>query len=222
MTYEHLKHSLELCARAYDDEQTYCPCRIHTIDDMESGIQCYIRVYENSLKIAFRGTDTAEDRIRDLRFWKKKIPYGNYSSKIRVHSGFIDAYKSKRVREEIHEQITDNIRHIEVSGHSLGAAMAVLCAIDINYNFPHVDLEAVLFGCPRVGNRAFARSYNNRVFKTFRVENNNDVVTKIPPAVFGYHHVGIPIHIGAIRLPFWISFVAHWPREYYKNLMKKT
>jgi hypothetical protein len=33
-----------------------------------------------------------------------------------------------------------------------------------------------------VGNRAFAKSYNRRVFKTLRVENGNDIVTRVPPA----------------------------------------
>ena len=100
----------------------------------------------------------------------------------------------------------------------LGAALAVLCAVDIQYNFPHKDVEAYVFGCPRVGNKAFAKSYNKRVFKTLRVTNGNDIVAKVPPALLGFRHVGINIHTGVLLLPFAVSFEAHRPQNYYRAL----
>ena len=220
MTINDLKKSLELCAAAYADKQPGCHCVIHTIDDQKSGIQCYLRIYQSSVWIVFRGTDTAEDLLRDLRFWKKRIPYGNYDSDIRVHSGFIEAYKSTDVRKKIHSVITDNICRIEISGHSLGAAMAALCAIDLNYNFPHLDITAVLFGAPRVGNRAFARSYDRRVFKTFRVENSKDIVTRLPPALLGYRHVGIKIRLRQGLQSIFPPLSAHDVKSYYESLMR--
>ena len=100
----------------------------------------------------------------------------------------------------------------------MGAALAVLCAVDIQYNFPYADIEVCLFGCPRVGNKAFAKSYNSRVFKTLRVTNGNDIVTKVPPAVFGFRNVGINLHTGKLSLPFAVSFKEHTPQNYYKRL----
>lgn len=90
----------------------------------------------------------------------------------------------------------------------MAPALAVLCAVDLQYNFPSKDCEVILFGCPRVGNRAFQRSYNQRVFKTLRVENGNDIVTKIPLALWGFRHVGIPIRIGTPRC---FGPCVHWP-----------
>lgn len=111
---------------------------------------------------------------------------------------------------------------MNVMGHSYGAALAVLCAVDLEYNFPRKDYEVFLFGCPRIGNRAFKKSYNKRVFKTFRVDNSNDIITKIPFALWGYRHVGIKIHIGIPRILGVVSFNDHRPQKYYTNLFKKT
>ncbi|HPP68988.1 MAG TPA: hypothetical protein PLU77_07910, partial [Clostridiales bacterium] len=73
---------------------------------------------------------------------------------------------------------------------------------------------------PRVGNLAFIRSYNKRVFKTFRAENGNDIVTKLPPAIFGYRHAGIKVHVGQMRLPLVFSFNQHRPENYAKNIIR--
>lgn len=108
-----------------------------------------------------------------------------------------------------------------MAGHSYGAALAVLCALDLEYHYPHRDFEVFLFGCPRVGNRAFRKSYNKRVFKTLRVENGNDIVTKVPPTIWGYRHVGVKVHIGVPRLFGMISFNQHRPQYYAASLFRK-
>ena len=150
--------------------------------------------------------------------YKRQIPYDNTSSKIRVHTGFINAYKAPGVRDALHAFMDDGVCRVTVTGHSLGAALAVLCAVDLQYNFPEKDYEVFLFGCPRVGNRAFQKSYNKRVFKTMRVENGNDIVTKVPPAILGYRHVGIRIHTGPPRIPLFVWPEDHRQQRYYQNL----
>ena len=221
MNKEKMIEMLEYSSLAYKKIQPQLDDKtLYIIDDKKTDIQCYIRIYNDELDITFRGTNSNKDRITDLKFWKKVIPYGNYSSKIRVHSGFIDAYKCKNVRDRIHKYVTPEIKKVNVMGHSYGAALAVLCAVDLEYNFPLNDYEVFLFGCPRIGNRAFKESYNKRVFKTFRVDNSNDIVTKIPFALLGYRHVGIKIHIGIPRLYGIFSFNDHRPQKYYTNLFK--
>ena len=178
--------SLEISTSAYRDIQPYLPhgC-IKMINDKKSGTQYFLRKEKDILWITFRGTDSPKDWKTDLTFWKKTIPYDNVKSNIRVHTGFINAYKTKGVRDKILQEITDGTHYIKITGHSLGAALAVLCAVDIEYNFPDRDIEVFLFGCPRVGNRAFITSYNKRVNKTVRIENGNDIVTKLPFVFMG-------------------------------------
>ena len=215
--------SLELSASAYRNIQPYTPqtC-VATIDDPESGTQCFLRRSGDILRITFRGTDTAAEWRSNFTFWRKSIPYGNFESKIKVHTGFLNSYKTAGVRDKILASITAGTHYIKISGHSRGAALAVLCAVDLQYGFPALDIEAVLFGCPRVGNKAFARSYDRRVGKTVRVENGNDIVTKIPFALMGYRHVGAKLHIGRARLPLRFDANDHYPSEYYSSLIEKT
>lgn len=220
MVLEQVNELLGLSAQAYEDIQSARPGEaLYVIDDVPCGVQCYIRRRNGVLTIAFRGTDTKADWRRNFLFCKKTIPYGNNASKIRVHAGFLSAYKCDSVRGRLHALMTREVTSVRVTGHSLGAAMAVLCAVDLQYNFPDRPCEVVLFGCPRVGNRAFARSYDRRVFNTYRVENGNDIVTKVPLAMMGYRHVGAKIHVGKPRSPA-VSFRAHYPTQYLSALNK--
>ena len=213
---------MEISASAYRDVQPYLPYTcIKMIDDTKSGTQYFLRKDRDILWITFRGTDSPKDWKTDLTFWKKAIPYDNSNTNIRVHTGFINAYKAKCVRDKILQTVTDDINYIKITGHSLGAALAVLCAVDIQYNYPDRDIEVFLFGCPRVGNKAFITSYNKRVNKTVRIENGNDIVTKLPFVFMGYRHVGAKIHIGKPRLPFFLSINDHYPHRYYSGLLNK-
>lgn len=212
---------LDLAMMAYSDTPTSnIFTKILSISCDEIGVQYFIGKKGDTLLISFRGTDSLKDWKTDFKFWKKRIPYGNHLSKIRVHSGFMDAYQDKCVRGQIHKVITCDISNIYVTGHSLGAALATLCALDLQYNFPDKFYEVTLFGCPRVGNKAFAKSYNKRLIKTIRIENGNDVVTKIPPPFFGYRHVGIRLHVGRMRSFLFTSSTAHKAADYYGSLWK--
>lgn len=208
---------LELSSISYKDNMPLCKHLYYEIiEDKATDTECFIRKNGSEILIIFRGTDSGINWTNNFIFCKKTIPYGNVDTKIRVHSGFLKGYKS--VRNTIHDKIPHDTCKIRITGHSLGAALAVLCAVDLQYNFKNADIEAFLFGCPRVGNKTFARSYNKRVFKTLRVTNGNDIVAKLPPKLFGYRHVGIDIHTGKLLLPSVISFEDHRPENYYKNL----
>jgi hypothetical protein len=68
-----------------------------------------------------------------------------------------------------------------VQGHSLGGALATLCAHDLRaYLGLSANLVSVYtFGSPRVGNNAFCSRYDELVPSTFRVVNAHDIVTKV-------------------------------------------
>ena len=213
---------LELSAEAYQDIQPRCDGdRVLMVDDHSTGVQYSVRMSPGGLMtIAFRGTDSKRDWASNFMFGKKAIPYDNAASRIRVHEGFLNAYKSPAVRERIQGMITGKVRRLRITGHSRGAALAILCAVDLNYNFPDRCIEAVVFGCPRVGNAAFAKSYNRRVFSTLRVDNGGDVVAHVPPWLMGYRHVGVRVHVGRPGFPFF-SALDHEPRRYYQSLFKQ-
>ncbi len=212
---------LEYCGMSYKNIQPEISEKIVFINDKITDVQCFLRIKDNEMTITFRGSDSRKDWIVDSKFWKSVIPYNNYRSKIRVHSGFISTYKSDNIRGKIQEEVEKNkIKKVALTGHSYGAALAILCAVDLEYNFPKNDYEVIVFGSPRVGNKCFQKSYNLRVFKTLRVENVNDLVTKVPFACMGYRHVGASLKIGNKSSFFIPNMRSHTLQNYYPSILR--
>lgn len=220
MNRQQIINQLELSGLSYSEQQPFVNgVRTIFVDSIKTGVAYQVRISGTRMQISFRGTDSFKDIITDLRFMKTVMPYDNSSSKIRVHKGFITAYKSADVRDKIQSLIHSDIKEIKITGHSYGAALALLCAVDLQYNFPDRDFETVVFGCPRVGNSFFKKSFDKRLFKTVRVENGNDAVTKVPYAFLGYRHVGAKMHIGSPGVYGIISFKDHSASAYYGELL---
>eukprot|EP00898_Chlorokybus_atmophyticus_P004644 jgi/Chlat1/5180/Chrsp33S05158 len=114
----------------------------------------------------------------------------------RVHSGFYMAWR--RVAREVLSLVSQERvkvkepRPVLVTGHSLGGALAVLCAYDMRVamGIPAGQITVYTFGSPRIGNSGFTTRFNELVPVAFRVVNNRDMVTKLPMQVLGFTHVG--------------------------------
>jgi hypothetical protein len=77
--------------------------------------------------------------------------------------------------------ITDYI----ICGHSLGAAVAILCAFHIESVFKKVRC-VYAFASPMVGNQDFANAYDSILNeKTFRISNTNDTIPYLPGSTPG-------------------------------------
>ena len=168
--------------------------------------------------LSFAGTNEIKDILVDIDFWQKTIPYDNTQTKIRVHKGFYKSYLSVRIRI-LSYLIENKVKSLYVTGHSYGAALALLAAVDIQYNLPNIKIEYVTtFGCPRIGNQAFVNSFNKRVPNTYRIENGNDLVARIPPAFMGYRHAGQMFHIGKKKRFYLFSLSDHFAKNYKLKL----
>ena len=141
------------------------------------GAQGYFARGERFAWLVFRGTepDDLHDILADLRF-----TLGSCEEQVGlVHQGFELALDS--VWDEVAPLLADCGVPWWLAGHSLGAALALLSGRR------HGGAEAVYtFGAPRVGTRGFRNTYPCPVF---RVANNNDLVTMVPPPLL-YRHVG--------------------------------
>jgi triacylglycerol lipase len=177
--------------------------------------------FDNTLVVAFRGTDEkGYDWITNVRFSHQVYPYGNSDSRVKVHRGFITAYKS--VRETILEKARQSsFDRVMCTGHSLGGALATLAAVDIQYNIAEKEVVCYTYGAPKVGNKPFASSYNKRVPQTYRFVNENDIVPKLPRWWNGYAHVEKLYRIGPSRFNWRIfsrGVADHYPHNYLKAL----
>ena len=116
----------------------------------------------------------------------------------KVHSGFNTEVDD--LWPMLEDLLRDNDRLVWFCGHSLGGAMATICASRcILSSIKSNPEELHTFGSPRVGCRRYVRQPGLR---HFRWVHNNDIVTRVPPPWMGYRHGGEEIYLdrhGRIR-----------------------
>jgi Lipase (class 3) len=81
------------------------------------------------------------------------------------------------------------IKNVIIIGHSLGAAIATLASYYIKDTYPSTEVIIYTYASPRVGDTAFAKSFNDKNIKSYRVQNYWDIVPRLPIKDLGYHHI---------------------------------
>lgn len=170
----------------------------------ESELIGFIAQSADRIVIAFRGTKTGPEWLSDFRYNQVSWPYTSASGS--VHSGFVSIYDSCR------EQILAALRTLPttssllITGHSLGAALATYCALDLAVNTPHSQPILYTFGSPRAGSWLFARAHQKAVSHSMRIVVDGDIVptqplpvllTTLPLPLILYSHIGqqIPLEV---------------------------
>lgn len=153
-----------------------------------NGAQAYRFRNENDCVLVCRGTEATE--------WNDVKADVNAVAVLaetigRVHSGF------KQEVDDLWPVLEPYMAEVEqplwFAGHSLGGAMATICAVRCSVSRICRDPEGLFtYGSPRVGNRAYV---NHCEVPHFRWVNNNDIVTRVPPAWWGYRHGGREMYI---------------------------
>ena len=137
-----------------------------------------LHLAEPCLILVFRGTDEFRDWLTNIETYQTHSRYGEG----RVHKGF------QRALDYVWSFLVDHLKAFNgplfYTGHSLGAALATLALV----RYPANALYT--FGSPRVGDQAFVDSLKEQ--RVYRVVNNKDIVTMVPPSVqqIQYRHVG--------------------------------
>jgi GH25 family lysozyme M1 (1,4-beta-N-acetylmuramidase) len=78
---------------------------------------------------------------------------------------------------------------VEVTGHSLGAALATLYAMENAKTEQIANPMLCTFASPLVGDATFATTFNALELTSWRIDNIKDLVTKVPPTILGFRHV---------------------------------
>lgn len=193
-------HHAILASLAYKDKSKAVEKQFNELDynDVKfidiDGAQVYLLSNKDHVTVAFRGTEPKEfsDIVADLKTWKTKSKVAG-----RVHDGFYDEVEKVWGTLSFDLATKHKGKSLSICGHSLGAAMATICAARLCADGHKLILYT--YGSPRVGNRKFIKSLT---CAHHRWVNNNDMVTKVPLAIMLFKHHGklhYLNHYGLIR-----------------------
>ena len=109
------------------------------------------------------------------------------------------------MQKQVTEAVQDVLKErgdvpVLVVGHSLGGALATLCAAELMYTYNLTDLQLYTFGSPRVGNAAFAEAMRNSTLDHKRMTHDRDVVPTVPFEHLGFHHTAREVWQRTVRV----------------------
>ena len=164
---------------------------------VENSGDYYVEQDGSTLYIFLECSNGREDWKNNFDFPAK--PYKRMGKTVWfAHRGFLKVWKS--IENYIKPYIMNpEVKKIITVGYSHGAAIAVLCHEYIWYNRPdlHESIEGYGFGCPRVFWGLRLKHITNRWSRFTVIRNIDDIVTHVPPAIFGYSHMGALQEIGS-------------------------
>lgn len=200
------------------------------------------RLGRRDIVIAWRGTVTYLEWIHDLKDILTPAYFGDDPS-IKVESGFLDLYTMKEhqcnycsfsSREQVLADVKRLVERfngeelsITVTGHSLGAALALLSAYDIaemglnvRDDGEMIPVTVFSYSGPRVGNLRFKLRCEELGVKVLRVINVHDRVPSVPGIIanekfqyqrlveelmsfpWSYAHVGVELALDHTESPY--------------------
>lgn len=150
----------------------------------------------DDIVIAFRGTSSSSDWASDALATQMEYPYARGAGK--THRGITQIYQT--ARDQIHTSLRglNPAKTLYLTGHSLGGALAILCALDVSFHTSFRAPQLYTYGSPRVGSPAFVSAFSRRPIGVQRISNLYDAVTYLPPPTvriprinqtFEYRHV---------------------------------
>lgn len=166
--------------------------------------------------------------------WKNNFdfpaaPYRDMGIKWYCHRGFLRVWKS--IKPYIENIVLDRrIKKIYVVGYSMGAAIATLCHEYVWFNRPDLregGLEGYGFGCPRVFWGWFIKKELKKRWEHFHpIRNKNDLVTHVPPILFGFRHVNkvykLKNKLSKTKHTRLNCINAHYPDNYLYSLQQES
>lgn len=146
---------------------------------------------ETELVLAIRGTENHFEWIED-GVESDQIPWPKLVANGKVHRGFHDCYRSLRwsldgqtAAGAVHQGFPTplpQLRSFVISGHSLGAAVALIAAFEAAHTqWAPVPPSLFSFAGPRVGCPNFAEHVEQQIPRLHRIVNTWDLVPHTPP-----------------------------------------
>lgn len=187
----------------------------------------------NTLYLLFQWSHSTLDWWSNLDFFAKSVkPYKNMGVKWKCHRGFYRVWKTIREDIEKRDLINDpQAQNIICIGYSHGAAIAAFAHEYCYYNRHDIrpNIVGFGFGAPRIFFGLHMKKELKERWKTFfPIRSNDDLVTHVPPVLFGFRHVNkvttfknggeIIRNKGEENWPY--NIVSHTSSNYEQNILK--
>nr|GMD92756.1 phospholipase A1-IIdelta-like [Ipomoea batatas] len=99
----------------------------------------------------------------------------------------------QRKIEELRSKYKGENLSITITGHSLGASLAIVAGFDLCENgVSDIPVTAIVFGSPQIGNQVFDKMMGElKNFKILHIRNKIDMIPEYPGALLGYVKSGL-------------------------------
>lgn len=177
---------LPLAEAAYD--LSTLPKDWTLVSEIQPGNFGFVAQRGDVVAVSFRGTEKQIEWLEDFDALQVPQLYRPGS----VHQGFFFQYGmlAPSLRNVIGQFDTTKIQ-LWITGHSLGAALATLCAAD----YASIKPLVTTWAGPRVGDQNWAQWFDKSIPECYRIVNRWDLVPHLPFEQEGYKHVGQEILI---------------------------
>lgn len=204
----------------YDLLALFQRCLYATYEHTDEGGDYAIQVDSDTYTVylLFEWSNGAEDWKNNLCFMASRVN-PKASPEWYCHRGFLKVWNA--MRDEVTERILYRIhklgiKHVICVGYSHGAALALLATEALVGLIPtDVSISGYGFGCPRVVFGYLPSEVKARLNAFYPIRNINDLITHLPPAIFGFRHHKI-IEIG--EKGKYTPIKAHTPQAYLCEL----
>jgi hypothetical protein len=165
--------------------------------------------------ITFRGTEVEHmgDVVTDMTSMKVETDVTNLPG--RLHRGFFEGVESVAPLLFARIRALPPSSRIYVTGHSLGGALATVFTAELLREYGSTqNVSLYTFGSPRVGDAAFASSFEAKVAEAkasaTRFHYERDPVVRVP--FINYEHAGLPVFLERDRFALDSAATSGLPR----------
>ena len=183
--------------------------------DKDRDIEVKVIKKDSNAYIYFQGSGSVKDWLINLSFPIK--PYKNMKDGLWfAHGGYVKSYKS--IQDRLWKEIED-CEKVFISGYSQGSAYAILAHEDLFFHDKQV--ETIAYASPRVFFWWGFWQLKKRLKNLTLVHMRGDIVTHLPPIVFGFTHIGDKKKLGKKVFSILPIPKFHLPKYYIDYLEKE-
>ena len=196
--------------------ELYNRCLNATYTHVEHDGDYAIQREGNTLYLLLEWSDGGADWANNFKFYAK--PYKKMNVTWRCHRGFLRVWKS--IEEYVKDSLLDpTVEEIIIVGYSHGAGVAGIAHEWVWFNRPDLRESGLItyaFGAPRFYWGFMNKELRERWATFYPVRNLDDLVTHVPPVLFGFRHANKILTIG--KRGKYNCIDAHRPKNYREEL----